>query len=103
MAVRDSWFTNCHAAWQLSDNTQVVGHFAHLRCEGALALVQDLLHGLGGPVLVPQPLRGGFPGTGQLVHGGGQVTLGTALNGPAITEMANGDGDEPPPCAALVR
>ncbi|MGK5696181.1 tyrosine-type recombinase/integrase [Streptomyces sp. URMC 128] len=30
-------------------------------------------------------------------------TLGTALNGPAITGTANGDGDEPPPCAALVR
>ncbi|MEV7103924.1 tyrosine-type recombinase/integrase [Streptomyces atroolivaceus] len=28
-------------------------------------------------------------------------TLGTLLNGPAITETAN--GDEPPPCAALVR
>ncbi|GGT66768.1 tyrosine-type recombinase/integrase [Streptomyces purpureus] len=30
-------------------------------------------------------------------------TLGTVLNGPTITETANGNGDEPPPCAALVR
>jgi hypothetical protein len=30
-------------------------------------------------------------------------TLGTVLNGPTTTETANGDGDEPPPCAALVR
>ncbi len=30
-------------------------------------------------------------------------TLGAALNGRAITETANGDGDELPPCAALVR
>ncbi|MGW2278083.1 tyrosine-type recombinase/integrase [Streptomyces sp. NPDC001770] len=30
-------------------------------------------------------------------------TLGIALHGPAITETAIGDGDEPPPCAALVR
>jgi integrase len=30
-------------------------------------------------------------------------SLSTALNGPTIIETANGDGDEPPPCAALVR
>ncbi len=30
-------------------------------------------------------------------------TLSTALNGPETTETANGVGDEPPPCAALVR
>ena len=29
--------------------------------------------------------------------------LGTALGSPTITETTNGDGDEPPPCAALVR
>ncbi|MDQ0790933.1 integrase [Streptomyces sp. B3I8] len=38
MAVRDPWFTNCHVAWQLPDDAQIVGHFAHLRREGALAL-----------------------------------------------------------------
>ncbi|GAA3154497.1 hypothetical protein GCM10010521_47880 [Streptomyces rameus] len=30
-------------------------------------------------------------------------TLGTALNGPAITGAANGDGDEPPPSVCSVR
>ncbi|WP_409471577.1 tyrosine-type recombinase/integrase [Streptomyces sp. HC307] len=30
-------------------------------------------------------------------------TLSTALDGPTITETANGDGDEAPPCATLVR
>ncbi|MEW1604512.1 site-specific integrase [Streptomyces sp. DH-12] len=30
-------------------------------------------------------------------------TLSTALNDPAITGTANGDGDEPPPCVAAVR
>ncbi|WP_432033139.1 tyrosine-type recombinase/integrase [Streptomyces antibioticus] len=30
-------------------------------------------------------------------------TLSTALDGPTIAETANGDGDEAPPCAALVR
>ncbi|MCS0639220.1 tyrosine-type recombinase/integrase [Streptomyces sp. LP05-1] len=30
-------------------------------------------------------------------------TLSTALGNPEITETANGDGDEPPVCAALVR
>ncbi|RZE94251.1 hypothetical protein C0L86_21960 [Streptomyces sp. SCA2-2] len=30
-------------------------------------------------------------------------TLSTALVGPETTETVNGDGDEPPPCATLVR
>ncbi|MDQ0987565.1 hypothetical protein QFZ71_004848 [Streptomyces sp. V2I9] len=30
-------------------------------------------------------------------------TLSTALGSPETAETASGDGDEPPPCAALVR